>query len=45
LKARGHDVEISKPPMGYPVMITIDPKTGHKKAAGDPAARRHARAH
>jgi len=45
LKARGHDVTISKPPMGYPVMITIDPKTGRMQAAGDPAARRHARAY
>jgi len=45
LKALGHDVTIAKPPMGYPVMITIDPRTGQKQAAGDPTARRHARAY
>ena len=43
LKARGHRVKIAKPPLGNPVMLTIDPQTGQKHAAGDPAAGRHAR--
>ena len=42
--ARGH-VVTRKPPLGNPVMLAIDPQTGQKQAAGDPKARRHARAH
>jgi len=45
LKARGHRVRIAKPPLAKPVMLTIDPATGRKQAAGDPKARRYARAH
>lgn len=45
LKARGHAVRIAKPPLAHPVMLTIDPGTGLKRAAGDPKARRHARAY
>jgi gamma-glutamyltranspeptidase / glutathione hydrolase len=44
LAARGHRIEVKKPPFGHPVMLTIDPRTGEKHAAGDPKANRHARA-
>jgi gamma-glutamyltranspeptidase/glutathione hydrolase len=44
LAARGHHVEVQKPPFGHPVMLTLDPRTGEKQAAGDPKAGRHARA-
>ena len=44
LAGRGHRVQIQKPPFGHPVMLTLDPETGEKHAAGDPKARRHARA-
>jgi gamma-glutamyltranspeptidase/glutathione hydrolase len=43
LRKLGHRVTIGKPPLGHPVMLTIDPQTGQKRAAGDPAAGRHAR--
>ena len=45
LKALGHQVTIAKPPLGHPVMLTIDRRSGQKQAAGDPLARRHARAY
>lgn len=45
LAARGHRVQTQKPPFGHPVMITLDPQTGQKWAAGDPLAGRHARAY
>ena len=45
LKARGHRVQTAKPPLAHPVMLVIDPTTGRKQAAGDPRARRHARAY
>jgi len=45
LKARGHRVRTARPPLAHPVMLVIDPKTGQKQAAGDPKARRHARAY
>jgi gamma-glutamyltranspeptidase len=45
LAARGHRVEIQDPPFGRPVMLTLDPRTGEKHAAGDPKAGRHARAY
>ena len=45
LEARGHRVRIARPPLAHPVMLTIDPKTGMKEAAGDPKARRSARAY
>ena len=43
LKGLGHRVKIAKPPLGNPVMLSIDPQSGQKHAAGDPAAGRHAR--
>lgn len=45
LRKLGHDVELAKPPIGHPVVIRIDPATGRKEAAGDPAARREAAAY
>ena len=45
LKARGHHVRVAKPPLAHPVMLTVDPVTGRKKAAGDPKAKRYARAY
>ncbi|NQU20736.1 MAG: gamma-glutamyltransferase [Candidatus Nealsonbacteria bacterium] len=45
LKSRGHKVRIARPPLAHPVMLTLDPSTGRKQAAGDPKARRHARAY
>lgn len=44
LSRRGHVVATSPGPIGHPVMLVIDPKTGVIHAAGDPAARRHAAA-
>ena len=45
LKARGHRLRTAKPPLAHPVMLTVDQTTGRKQAAGDPKARRHARAY
>jgi gamma-glutamyltranspeptidase/glutathione hydrolase len=45
LKALGHDVTESTGPIGHPCVLRIDPVTGRKEAAGDPRAKRHARAH
>jgi len=45
LAARGHRVRVQKPPLGHPVMLTLDPQTGRIDAAGDPRAGRHARAY
>jgi gamma-glutamyltranspeptidase/glutathione hydrolase len=45
LRQRGHQVMLKRPPLGHPVMLVIDPNSGRKTAAGDPAARRHARAY
>jgi gamma-glutamyltranspeptidase/glutathione hydrolase len=36
LSARGHRVQVQKPPFGHPVMLVLDPATGQKQAAGDP---------
>ncbi len=44
LSDRGHWVETAPSPVGYPVMIFIDPATGLMHAAGDPKAKRHAAA-
>jgi gamma-glutamyltranspeptidase/glutathione hydrolase len=44
LSARGHVVGRVRAPVGHPVVLAIDPKSGIKQAAGDPKARRHARA-
>jgi gamma-glutamyltranspeptidase/glutathione hydrolase len=43
LKKKGHQIKAAKPPLGHPVMLTIDPASGAKRAAGDPKAGRHAR--
>ena len=45
LSARGHRIQVAKPPFGNPVMLVLDPVTGHMQAAGDPKAARHARAY
>jgi len=45
LRALGHRVRTSRPPLGHPVMLTIDPQSAVKRAAGDPKARRNARAY
>ena len=44
LTDRGHKVEITKGPIGNPVMIHIDHESGVIRAAGDPKAGRHASA-
>jgi gamma-glutamyltranspeptidase/glutathione hydrolase len=44
LRARGHEVTESDRPIGYPVMLAVDPDDGAMAAAGDPAAGRHAAA-
>jgi gamma-glutamyltranspeptidase/glutathione hydrolase len=45
LAARGHKVSRTRAPVWWPVMITIDPKSGRLEAAGDPKAKRHAAAY
>jgi gamma-glutamyltranspeptidase/glutathione hydrolase len=45
ISARGHQVRVDRPPFGHPAMLTLDPQTGQKQAAGDPKAGRHARAY
>ena len=42
LAQRGHHLELADDPTGVPVMIHIDQETGLLRAAGDPAANRHA---
>lgn len=42
LRARGHKLEVVSPPFWHPVALRINPVTGWKEAAGDPAAQRHA---
>ena len=44
LAARGHMIATTDGPVGHPVMLLIDQKTGIIHAAGDPDARRHAAA-
>jgi gamma-glutamyltranspeptidase/glutathione hydrolase len=44
LRARGHQVNVAKPPLATPVLIRLDPSSGRIDAAGDPKARRHAAA-
>jgi gamma-glutamyltranspeptidase/glutathione hydrolase len=44
LEQRGHRVGVTEKPIGYPVMLYIDPATNLIHAAGDPKARRHAAA-
>ena len=45
LRARGHLLNILKPPFGHPVVIRIDPDSKRIEAAGDPKAKRHASAY
>jgi gamma-glutamyltranspeptidase/glutathione hydrolase len=45
LGRRGHHVTPSSAPLWWPVALSIDPKTGELRAAGDPKARRHAAAY
>ena len=42
LASRGHKVKAQDGPVGYPVMLTVDQRSGEISAAGDPAAERHA---
>ena len=42
LAQRGHLLDVTPASIGVPVMIQIDPETGLLRAAGDPAANRHA---
>jgi gamma-glutamyltranspeptidase / glutathione hydrolase len=42
LEKRGHRLNVVGGPVGTPVMLYIDPKTGELQAAGDPRAMRHA---
>jgi len=44
LTRRGHKVSTTSGPIANPIMIYIDPDTGLFRAAGDPAAGRHAAA-
>lgn len=39
---RGHIIKTTKNPIGFPIMLYIDQKTGIVHAAGDPDAKRHA---
>ena len=45
LQARGHQVQRVKPPQGHPCVLSLDPATGSKHAAGDPKANRRAGAY
>lgn len=45
LRGRGHSVSPAAAPVWWPCVLSIDPATGRKHAAGDPAARRHAAAY
>jgi len=44
LVRRGHKLNTSSKGVGTPVMLTLDPKTGLIRAAGDPSRNRHAAA-
>ena len=45
LLARGHRVKWASAPLWIPVALSIHPKTGELRAAGDPKAHRHAAAY
>jgi gamma-glutamyltranspeptidase/glutathione hydrolase len=45
LKARGHRVQVARPPIWIPSVLTLDPRSGRIDAAGDPQAGRHAAAY
>jgi gamma-glutamyltranspeptidase len=42
LERRGHQVEVRSTPIAAPVMLHVDRSSGVLRAAGDPAAGRHA---
>ena len=44
LTHRGHKLRTTSRPIGYPVMLYLNPVTGMIHAAGDPKAKRHAAA-
>ena len=44
LTHRGHKLRTTSRPIGYPVMLRLNPATGMIHAAGDPKAKRHAAA-
>lgn len=44
LTHRGHKVRTTSRPIGYPVMLHLNPATGMIHVAGDPKAKRHAAA-
>ena len=41
LESRGHLIRLEDAPFGAPIALVLDPKTGIKHVAGDPAAKRH----
>jgi len=45
LRRRGHLVSSASAPFWHPVALSLDPKTGELRAAGDPKAKRHAAAY
>jgi gamma-glutamyltranspeptidase / glutathione hydrolase len=46
LKARGHEATVARPPLASnPCVLSIDRRSGLIRAAGDPAAGRHAGAY
>jgi gamma-glutamyltranspeptidase/glutathione hydrolase len=45
LKARGHRVQVARPPIWIPSVMRLDPRSGRIDAAGDPQAGRHAAAY
>ena len=45
LKQRGHQIEVTKGPIGAPCMVSVDSQSGRIDAAGDPATGRVALAH
>jgi gamma-glutamyltranspeptidase/glutathione hydrolase len=45
LGARGHKVQLVRRALWAPTMLSIDPKSGLLRGAGDPRARRHAAAY
>lgn len=42
LRARGHEIQVIKPPLAAPSVLRIDPASARIEAAGDPKAGRHA---
>jgi len=42
LVRRGHQLDVKEGAIAQPVMLHVDPQSGLLRAAGDPAAHRHA---